>query len=406
MNRRCVTVLLASTLALPACGTTLDSLGSNSVTEGAPTGALSALSGPKSYANAFHDLLGKSDAQIQAKVTAAFMQLFYGDPTTQAIYVPVGNGQALVQDTLHNDVRSEGIGIGMLVSVELNKQTEFDSLWAYANAALLQKTGPSIGYYNSFCDDGSACLDPYGMEIFLTALLFANDRWGGGTYGSDAQRLLSLLRHDDRAGTVEPAVGVFDPTTYLVREQPLVSTAGYTRSALEMPAMYELWAQASGDPFWSAAESAARAHLVLAANLTTGLWPMRSYFDGAPVSGFDTFTAQAYRTHLNIALEALWGFEDADETAVADRLLGFFTAQGLNNYGESYDLDGTVLDLTREQGLVAANGALAVAATRANRADFVSAVWDMPIPTGSSRYYDGALYLVSVLVLSGQYRVY
>jgi oligosaccharide reducing-end xylanase len=406
MNPRCLAALLALTLALPACGTTLDSLGGNSATGEAPTGPLGALSGPASYGNAFRDLLSKSDAQIETKIDTAFTQLFYGDPVNQAIYVPLGNGQALMQDVLHNDVRSEGIGIGMIVAVELNKQTEFDSLWAYANAALLQKTGASRGYYNSFCDDGDACLDPYGMQLFLTALLFANDRWGNGTYATDAGQLLTLLRHADDSDSAIPAIGVFDPTTYLVREQPLLSTAGYTRSALEMPAMYALWAQASGDSFWSQAASAARAHLVAAADVTTGLWPMRSYFDGAPVSSSDTFMPQAYRTHINLALDALWSEQSTGETAVADRLLGFFTTQGLNTYGASYALDGTVLDFTRAQGLVAANGALAVAATRANRSDFVSAVWDMAIPSGPSRYYDGVLYLLSLLVLSGQYRVY
>jgi oligosaccharide reducing-end xylanase len=199
---------------------------------------------------------------------------------------------------------------------------------------------------------------------------------------------------------------VFDPTSSLVREQPVSADAGYTRSALEIPAMYDLWAQASGNAFWSGASAAARAHLVASANTTTGLWPTRSYFDGTPVPNFDTYVAQGYRTQLNLALDALWGSSSAGESDEADRLLGFFTSQGVGTAGKIYQLDGTVVDATHQPGLVAVNGALAVASTRANRADFVNAVWALPIPTGDVRYYDGILYLLSLLVLSGQYRVY
>jgi oligosaccharide reducing-end xylanase len=124
------------------------------------------------------------------------------------------------------------------------------------------------------------------------------------------------------------------------------------------------------------------------------------------VPNFDSYGPQGYRTQLNLALDALWGSANTAEGAQADRLLAFFTAQGLDKYGKIFQLDGTVLDATHEQGLVAANGALAIGSSRANRNDFVNAVWTMAIPTGEPRYYDGILYLVSLLVLSGQYRVY
>src|SRR5258708_16675168 len=126
--------LLPLWLALPAasCGKTVDSLGFNS------GGAipLGPLTGPPSYPNAFHDRLGKTDAEIAAKIAAAFDQLFHGDPLTQAIYVPVGSDRAYIQDVLHNDVRTEGIGLGMLIAVELNKRDELDRLSNYAKSTL------------------------------------------------------------------------------------------------------------------------------------------------------------------------------------------------------------------------------------------------------------------------------
>jgi len=171
-------------------------------------------------------------------------------------------------------------------------------------------------------------------------------------------------------------------------------------------AAYELWAEASGDAFWTRAAAAARASLLAAASPTTGLWPMRSYFDGSPVTSDLAYRPQAYRTQLNLALDAVWGNAGPAQAALADRVLGFFTSQGLDTYGTAYTLDGTSLDPNHEPGHVSANGALAVAATRANRNAFVSAVWAQPIPSGPTRYYDGILYLMSMLVLSGQYRVY
>jgi len=175
---------------------------------------------------------------------------------------------------------------------------------------------------------------------------------------------------------------------------------------LEMPASYALWAQATGNSFWSDAASAARTHILAAADATTGFAPMRSYFDGTPVPDSPGFTAQAYRTHLNLAMDALWGSPSADQIALADRMLAFFTKQGLDKYGGTFALDGTPIDTNRAQALVAANGALAVASSRANRADFVNAVWTQAIPSGDNRYYDGLFYLMSLLTLSGQLRVY
>jgi oligosaccharide reducing-end xylanase len=412
--------------ALIGCSGTLDSIGGDASgggpsagsgagsSDAGSSGALTVpqpLTGPASYPNAFKDMLRKTDAEIAAKVSAAFTQLFHGDPDTEAIYVTVGADQAYIHDVLHDDIRSEGISVAMIVAVELDKHEEFDRLWTYAQAKLEQTTGPGRGYFNSICDDTTTCLDPYGMQQFVTALLFAHGRWGSTSaapYGSQALSLLALLKDKEaqNGGVVSNVASVFDATTALAREQPNLATAGYTRSSLQMPGAYELWAQASGDPFWARAALAGRALLVASADPTTGLWPMRNYFDGSVANGFDSYRSQGYRTQINLALDSAWGGGNTAQTAVANRVLAFFTKQGLNTYGAAYSIEGTLLDPAREVGLVAANGALASAATANNRAAFVTAVWSQPIPTGIIRYYDGLMYLMSVLVLSGQYRVY
>jgi oligosaccharide reducing-end xylanase len=36
---------------------------------------------------------------------------------------------------------------------------------------------------------------------------------------------------------------------------------------------------------------------------------------------------------------------------------------------------------------------------------FLQELWDMPVPAGEQRYFDGMLYLMSMMHLSGEFRV-
>jgi oligosaccharide reducing-end xylanase len=41
-----------------------------------------------------------------------------------------------------------------------------------------------------------------------------------------------------------------------------------------------------------------------------------------------------------------------------------------------------------------------------NAKAFVDALWNTPVPSGEQRYYDGLLYLMSLLHASGNFRIY
>lgn len=391
------------------CQGTVDSLGSNAT----PEPPLSPLKRPASYPNAFATLLGKTQAEIDLKIQQTFDALFHGDPTTEAVYFPVGSDQALIRDILHDDVRTEGIGYAMMICVELDKRDEFDRLWRYADAVLRYHSGPEAGYFRSSCDTATsseACLDPFGHQQILMALIFAHDRWGdsGIDYQSAAQRALHVLQNKvrDNGGVRDGITDMVDADTHLFTDVPLTSAAGVSRPSIEMPAFYDLWAQATADPFWSDAAASARTYLQAVDNPTTGLMPIRATFDGKPVIGSDTFAPEGYRTQLNMALDSIW----SGQTWVVDennRLLAFFVFQGMDTYGKSFTLDGsTVLDPLHEPSLVVMNGASALAATNPNRTQFVDAVWNLAVPTGDARYYTGILDLSVLLLLSGQYRVW
>jgi len=400
---------------LPSCGSTVDSLGY----DGADGPPLRPLSGPASYRNAFRDQLGKTDAEINAKIAAAFAQLFHGDPATQAIYVPVGSDRALIQDIYHNDVRTEGIGYAMLIAVELDKRDELDRLWSYARSALQIPDGPAAGYLRSYCEVQGvtvSCLDPFGLQQMVMALIFAHDRYtragapaGPVDYQAEARRLLTLMRHkeDQNGGVVGGVTDTFDATSRLVFDIPDVSAAGVGRPSLEMPGYYQLWAQATGDPFWTSAATAARAYLRRSAHPTTGLFPVRATFAGAPVPGSENFVSEVYRTQLNLVVDWIWVGADGWTGLEADRLLDFFQGQGLTSYGAGFSLDGSVtLNANHDPALVAMNGATALMAQVTDPLPFMTAVWNQDIVTGFTRYYPGLLDLLALLALSGQLRVY
>jgi oligosaccharide reducing-end xylanase len=404
--------LAVAALELAACSGTTDSLGYNTT----DSKKLLPLTPPASYPNPFRDLLGQSDTAINAKLNNAFNTIFHGGPVS-AIYVPVGTDQAYIEDSFHNNqIRTEGIGLGMMICVELNKQDEFDRLWRYARDVVQNQTGPDAGYFPSFCDAATgtattSCLDPYGFEQFVTALIFANDRWGSTgaiDYATDALALFHTMRHkeDDNGGVVDGVTNMFDAATNLPFDVPDVSAAGVTRPSLIMPGYYGLWAEADGDPLWTAAAERGRSFWQIDANPTTGFMPVRATFDGTPLAGWATFQAECYRVQINAVIDQIWSGGDAWNVSESNQLLAFFTNQGINTYARIFTLDGMVLDPMHDTSLVLANGIAALASTNVDRASYVSAVWNMEPPSGDARYFSGILQLVALLILSGQFQVY
>jgi len=364
---------------------------------------------PTGYPNAFGDLLNKTEDEITDKIEAAFQRLFYGTPD-QVIYYEVAPDQAYIKDILHNDTRTEGVGYGMLITVQLDRKEEFDRLWRYAKAEMAA-TGADVGYFTSRCDllEGGtrACVDPFGYQQFTMSLIFAHDQWGSDgelDYEADALALLNVMRHkaEEAVAMGSNVTNTFDAETKLVFDEPRQAVV-HTRPSQEMPAYYELWAQATGDEFWREAAAAARGYIEAVAHPTTGLTPGRAYFSGMLMENWRNFGTEAYRTHLNVTLDGIWVGQSPWPVEHSDRLIGFFAPLGMT--GTSYELDGTLVDPLPEPALVAANGIAALISTRAERVDFVQDVWDLALVGGTPRYYSGLLNILSLLTLSGRMKV-
>jgi oligosaccharide reducing-end xylanase len=404
-------------IALSACGATVDPLGTapNGASDPPPmfdSDTLKPLAGPATYPNAFTDLLGIPEAEITTRLDAEFERLFHGDPAGEAIYFTVGEDQAYIQDIFHGDTRSEGIALGMLIALQLGRRDEADRLWRFAASSLRHDSGPQRGYFRSTCSDGP-CADPYGQQMLALALLLAHGRWssrdGDIDYGAEALAVLNVMRQKEleNGGVIDDVTNMFDAPTGLVVDEPNVARASRTRPSNVMPAAYELWAQATADASWQDSAGRGRQLLEAAAHSVTGLLPLRAQLDGTAVAGSDVFEPEGYRALLNMALDHVWLHPSDWYSTESDRLLGFFASQGLELYGSSYPLDGSsCLMCNHSTALVAMNGVSALASTRPDRADFVEAVWNSEPVDGQFRYYDGLLRLLSLLVLSGQFRVY
>ena len=90
-----------------------------------------------------------------------------------------------------------------------------------------------------------------------------------------------------------------------------------------------------------------------------------------------------------------------------DNLLGFFESKGAN-YPDRYDVEtGTAIGSDHSDGLVAMNALAARAGTHFDQIrDFAQALWDLNMPSGTWRYYNGCLYMLAMLFSSGNYNIY
>jgi len=378
------------------------------------------------YPNLFLEA-GYSKMDIDQKVAKAYHDVFEG-PTR--VYFEVGDSMAYVSDVKNHDARTEGLSYGMMIAVQLNKKDIFDRIWRWSKKYLQHQDGPREGYFawsinpqtmkrNS---EGSAS---DGELYFVTDLLFAANRWGNNTginYYREARRILDAMWKKDGTGDIHSIINISAKQISFVPEG-----GGYnwTDPSYDLPAFYEVWALYAKDgheQFYRDCADTARAFLHRACDPVTGLNPDNTDFSGKAHGKWmkPAFRFDSWRVPMNIAMDYVWFRKDKTwQEEYARHFQNFLRSKGINTFEDQFNLDGSrpefilpagnVKKLRHSLGLVATTAAASVVNKNDESLDFVHALWDaklQPYDDGYfDPYYDGLLYVFSLMHLSGKYQI-
>jgi oligosaccharide reducing-end xylanase len=371
-------------------------LGTGGSAAGGSTGARAACTAPATYRNLFVEILGKTEAEVEAKLKGAVQQLFHGTGD-QPIYFEMGSDQAYLEDINNNDVRSEGVSYGMFIAVQMDMKTEFDKLWKFAATRMRQSSGLFAWQLSTSGSVMSTNDAPDGDEYFAMALMLASRRWGDSTgtdYASEAKKVMSAMVNK----------GGFNKNPAVVTFGPPINT--FTDPSYVLPLFYSEWAcfDTENAAFWQSATTYARTFFQKTCDKNTGLAADHASFDGTPQGDFGY---DAWRVPMNIMMDHNLNNADSWQTTYAKTMAAFWTKEGLSSYGDKYTLSGSKQESTHRTGMVAVNAMLAFALPVADGKPFLQAVWDVAIPSGTQdRYYSGCLYMLSMLHMSGKFSLF
>lgn len=213
-----------------------------------------------------------------------------------------------------------------------------------------------------------------------------------------------------RPQTIGPMV---DEDHFVIRFIPNVDV-NTTDASYFLPAFYELWTRwgpSEDREFWAKAADVSREMFNRVTGPETGLAPDRSNFDGTEVLQRDgtptPFSYDSWRTVSNWSMDYSWWKKDTRETGLSDRIQKFLYGQDIHSFADRYTLDGKPLSTRHSVGMVATTAVGSFAATRGPISKaFLEELWNTPVPSGEQRYYDGMLYLMSMMHCSGNFRIY
>ena len=376
------------------------------------------------YRNLFLDA-GYTKEQVDQRLADLWHTYFEGDKSNERLFYEVGDDMAYIPDVEHNDVRSEGMSYGMMLCVQLNKQKEFNKLWKWAKTYMQHKPGDEReGYFawqlnrDGSIKDHNTASD--GEEYFIMALMFASNRWGDGegiyNYKAEADYIIKNCFNKPMKAN-SPYTNLFNMTEKQITFVPFADAAKFTDPSYHLPAFYELWAM------WGAKEhkqdfldfaAKSREMFPRFANEKTGFMPDYANYDGSPYTGHGDhsgFLYDAWRCIMNMAVDFSWFRpEGVDYTALVNRQHNFLATvnKGVPNYYSVYELDGREKNGNKDHspGLVACNATGALASNQMVAWEFIDDFMATAIPTGRYRYYDGLLYYLNFLHVSGNFKIW
>jgi oligosaccharide reducing-end xylanase len=379
------------------------------------------------YRNVFLEA-GYKQTEIDAKLAKAYYDLFEG---SGKVYFEVGDTMAYLSDIKNHDVRTEGLSYGMMIAVQLNKKEVFDRLWRWTKAYLQHQSGPREGYFAwsinpltlKHNSEGSAS---DGELYFITDLLFAANRWGNETginYYSEARRILDAMWTKNRNSGI---TNILNVEHKLITFTPDTFGYGWTDPSYNLPAFFEIWAEYARDgheKFYKDCADTARKFLHRVCHPETGLNTDYTEFSGKPHSTPwlpAAFRYDSWRVPMNIAMDYSWFAKDKDwQKDYARRIQDFLYSKGINTFEDQFNPDGSKPDfilqagpykkLRHSLGLVATSATTSIMGTQEKSWKFIDALWNAKLEPYSDGYYDpyydGLMYLFSLMHLSGNYKI-
>ncbi|MDO5762233.1 MAG: glycosyl hydrolase family 8, partial [Bacteroidales bacterium] len=366
-------------------------------------------------------------------VEEVFNDVFHGP---NKVYFEVGDSMGYVSDIKNHDARTEGMSYGMMIAVQFDKKDIFDRLWRWSKRYMQHQGGERDGYFAWSCKtDGTKNAQGSASDgelYFITALIFASNRWGDDTginYKAEAQRILNSCMGLNGG---EKKAYLIDPKTQLITFTPDGYGAQFTDPSYHIPAFYEVWSKWADDgrsEYWKTCAEKSREYLHKAIHEKTGLNGDYSQYDGSAMppfrgrtNGANNFRYDSWRVPMNIALDYEWSCADCEwQQQYGEKIQNFFFAQGIDTFVDQYRVDGTLpaeeeilgaggfKKLRHSIGLVATTASASVMCSHAKSKDFVDALWEAkhePFEDGYfDAYYDGLLRLFAFMHLSGRYRI-
>ena len=424
---------------------------------------------PRQYRNLFVEM-GYKPADVDAKLKEVFNDVFRGP---NKVYFEVGDTMGYVSDIKNHDARTEGMSYGLMVAVQFGEKDIFDRLWRWSKKYMQHQDGNRKGYFAWSCKtDGTRNADGAASDgelYFITALIFASNRWGDHTginYKAEAQNILNCIQPKEY--TPEPRQGGFggfggfggqqqqgpqkmyliDPATQLITFTPDGFGQGFTDPSYHIPAFYEVWAKWADDgrsDYWNECAQKSREFLHKCIDEKTGLNGDQCQYDGSEMQGFrfprrqqggqqdaaqqapprngnNNFRYDSWRVPMNITLDYEWSCADgAWQRQYGEKIQNFLYSQGIDTFVDQYRKDGTLPEgneilgaggfrkLRHSIGLVATSAAASMMCSHDKSREFVDRLWNMkhePFDDGYfDAYYDGLLRLFAFMHLSGNYRI-
>ena len=381
----------------------------------------------KEYRNLFAEY-GYKQADIDAKLKDVFDGVFYGP---NKVYFEVGDSMAYISDIKNHDVRTEGMSYGLMIAVQFDKKDIFDRLWRWGKKYMQHQEGPMKGYFAWSCKtDGTRNAQgpaSDGELYYVTALIFASNRWGNDTginYLAEAQNILDCSMQKTGMDRVAPFINVEQK---LITFTPDSWGGKYTDPSYHLPAFYEVWARWANDGrsnFWRDCAKASREYLHKSIHPVTGLNPDYNNYDGTLMGSQriigDAFRFDSWRVPMNIALDYSWACADKEwQQEYGNKIQNFLYKEGIDTFVDQYNVDGSKVErilgagehtaLRHSLGLVATSAAVSLVCTHNKSREFVDRLWNAkhePYEDGYfDAYYDGLLRLFAFMHLSGNYQI-